>query len=101
MFSKRRKNFMENFFITSIFCFYQNSKNFPKSVYWQSRTASGFSNTFHPFFSKNHTNINKSTINHGNNVAWFIENNRQKMVFNDEIIVANMFVCIKKERKSF
>ena len=76
---------MENFFITSIFCFYQNSKNFPKSVYWQSRTASGFSNTFHLFFPRNHTNINLSTTDNETNVAWFIETNRKKIEFNNEL----------------
>ena len=92
---------MKNFFITSIFCFYQNTKNFSKSAYWESRTVSGFSNTFHPFFSKNHTDINKSIIDHETNVVWFIESNRQKIEFNYEIIVTNLFVCIKKEIKSF
>ena len=100
MFSKRRKNFMENFFITSIFCFYQNSKTFGNLFTGNPERHLDFQTLF-ILFSKNHTNINKSTINHETNATWFIESNRQEIEFTYEIIVTTVFVCIKKEIKSF
>ena len=53
-------------------------------MYLQSITASYFLTLF-TLFSRNHTNVNKSTINHETNIIWFIESNRQKIEFSIEL----------------
>ena len=88
---------MENFFIKTYFDFIKTLK---------SRTASYFLTLF-TIFSRNDTNVNKSTINHKTNFVWFIENNRQKIskLILQEIELAmkrqiqQCFLLLKKQKK--